>query len=199
VLSLRRPDSSSHPSAYVSNPAKPVTDPFAERSGAHDYRELATRPDVLTFETAPLDEDLEVVGAIAAEVYLATDAPDTDLWVKVLDVAPDGTAYNLMAPGSDVLRASYRNRTARRSLLEPGRVYLLRLPGLLTGNTFRKGHRVRIHVMSAFAPNYGRNLQTGALETSSARMRSARITIHHDGRHPSRIILPVFGSRGQIP
>jgi putative CocE/NonD family hydrolase len=199
ALSPRRPDSSSRPSAYVSNPAKPVTDPFAERSGAHDYRELATRPDALTFETAPLDEDLEVVGAIAAEVYLATDAPDTDLWVKVLDVAPDGTAYNLMAPGSDVLRASYRNRTARRSLLEPWRVYLLRLPGLLTGNTFRKGHRVRIHVMSAFAPNYGRNLQTGALETSSARMRSARITIHHDGRHPSRIILPVFGSRGQIP
>ena len=192
ALSSRRPDPSAPPSSYVSNPAKPVTDPFAERSGAHDYRELSSRLDVVTFETAPLEEDLEVVGAIGAEVYLAADAPDADLWVKVLDVAPDGTAYNLMAPGSDVVRASYRDRTARRSLLEPGRVYLLRLPGLLTGNTFKKGHRIRILVMSSFAPNYARNLQTGASETSSSRMRSARITIHHDGRHPSRLILPVI-------
>ena len=70
----------------------------------------ASRADVLTFETPPLADDVEVVGAIAAEVYLAADAPDADLWVKVLDVAPDGTAYNLMAPGSDVIRASYRDR-----------------------------------------------------------------------------------------
>jgi len=190
-LSARRPDSRRPTSAYVANPAKPVTDPYADRSGAHDYRELASRSDMLTFETPPLANDVEVVGAIAAEVYLAADAPDADLWVKVLDVAPDGTAYNLMAPGSDVIRASYRDRTARRSLLEPRRVYLLRLPGLLTGNTFKQGHRIRVHVMSSFAPNYARNLQTGASETQSARTRSARITIHHDARHPSRIILPV--------
>jgi hypothetical protein len=194
ALSARRPESGSPTSSYVSNPATPVTDSFAERSGAHDYRDLGLRSDVLTFETAPLDHDLEVVGALGAEVYLAADAPDVDLWVKVLDVAPDGTAYSLMAPGSDVLRASYRDRTARRSLLQPGRVYLLRLPGLLTGNTFRKGHRIRVHVMSSFAPNYARNLQTGASETASSRMRSARITIHHDGRHPSRLILPVIPS-----
>jgi predicted acyl esterase len=112
--------------------------------------------------------------------------------VKVLDVGPDGTAFNLMAPGSDVLRASYRDRSAQQSLLEPGNVYLLRLPGLLTGNTFKQGHRIRVHVMSAFAPNYSRNLQTGASETSSSRMRSARVTIHHDGRHPSRLLLPVI-------
>jgi putative CocE/NonD family hydrolase len=191
-LSARRSASRRPTSSYVSNPAKPVTDRYADRSGAHDYRELASRSDVLTFETPPLDEDLEVVGAIAAEVYLAADAPDADLWVKVLDVAPDGMAYNLMAPGSDVIRASYRDRTAHRSLLEPGRVYLLRLPGLLTGNTFKRGHRIRVHVMSSFAPNYARNLQTGASETQSARMRSARITIHHDARHPSRLILPVI-------
>ena len=194
ALSKRRPGSDFPTSSYVSNPAKPVTDPFAERSGAHDYRELASRADVLTFETAPLESDLEVVGSLGAEIYLAADAPDVDLWVKVLDVAPDGTAYSLMAPGSDVIRASYRDRTARRSLLEPGRVYLLKLPGLLTGNTFKQGHRVRVHVMSSFAPNYARNLQTGASETSSSRMRSARITIHHDSRHPSRLILPVIPS-----
>ena len=147
---------------------------------------------MLTFETAPLEQDVEVVGAISAEVYLAADAPDTDLWVKVLDVAPDGTAYNVMGSGADVIRGSYRDRTARQSLLQPDSVYLLRLPAMLTGNAFKKGHRIRVHLMSAFAPNYGRNLQTGASETSSSQMRSAHITIHHDGRHPSRIILPVI-------
>ena len=192
ALSTHRPGSGPPTSSYVSTPAKPVTNAFAERSGAHDYRDLGSRKDVLTFETAQLADDLEVVGALGAEVYLEADAPDVDLWVKVLDVAPDGTAYNLMAPGSDVLRASYRDRTARRSLLQPGHVYLLRLPGMLTGNTFKKGHRIRVHLMSAFAPDYARNLQTGASETTSARMRTARITIHHDARHPSRLILPVI-------
>jgi uncharacterized protein len=198
-LSAKRPSAVTSTSSYVSNPAKPVTDAFAERSGAHDYRDLQSRTDVLTFETAPLGEDLEVVGALGADVYIEADAPDVDLWVKVLDVAPDGTAYNLMAPGADVLRASYRERTSRRSLLEPGRVYVLRLPGLLTGNTFKKGHRLRVHVMSAFAPGYARNLQTGASETASARMRSARVTIHHDARHPSRLIIPVIPSDRVIP
>jgi hypothetical protein len=195
ALSARRPGSKAPTSSYVADPAKPVTDPFAERSGAHDYRDLGSRSDVLTFETEPLGRDLEVVGALGAEVYIEADVPDVDLWVKVLDVAPDGTAYNLMAPGSDVIRASYRERSARRSLLEPRRVYLLKLPGLLTGNTFKQGHRIRVHLMSSFAPNYARNLQTGASETSSSRMRVARVTIHHDARHPSRLILPVIPSR----
>jgi putative CocE/NonD family hydrolase len=194
TLSARRPGSRTPTTAYVADPAKPVVDPFAEGSGAHDYRELLSRPDVLTFETEPLGRDVEVVGALGAEVYLEADAPDVDLWVKVLDVAPDGTAYNLMAPGADVIRASYRDRSTRRSLLEPGRVYLLKLPGLLTGNTFKRGHRVRVHVMSSFTPNYARNLQTGASETSSSRVRVARVTIHHDARHPSRLILPVMPS-----
>jgi hypothetical protein len=195
ALSARRPCSKAPTSSYIADPAKPVTDPFAERSGAHDYRDLGSRSDVLTFETEPLGRDLEVVGALGAEVYIEADVPDVDLWVKVLDVAPDGTAYNLMAPGSDVIRASYRERSARRSLLEPRRVYLLKLPGLLTGNTFKQGHRIRVHLMSSFAPNYARNLQTGASETSSSRMRVARVTIHHDARHPSRLILPVIPSR----
>ena len=192
TLSARHPTAATSTSSYVSNPAKPVTDLFAERSGAHDYRQLSARADVLTFETAPLARDLEVVGAIGAEVYLATDAPDADLWVKVLDVGPDGTAYNLMAPGSDVIRASYRDRTARQSFLRADSVYLLRVPGLLVGNAFKQGHRIRVYVMSAFAPNYTRNLQTGASETASSRTRSARITIYHDATHPSRIILPVL-------
>ena len=168
-----------------------MIDPFAERSGAHDYRELASRKDVLTFETPPLETDTEVIGAIEALIHLSTDARDTDLWVKVMDVAPDGTTYNLMNPGLDLIRASYRDTTTR-SLLTPNRVYPLRLTNLLTANTFKKGHRIRVYLSTTFFPHFSRNLHTGELETTSARMRTARITVHHDTRYPSMIILPVL-------
>lgn len=194
-LTAALPPATSLPSHFVSDPADPVTDPRADESGAHDYRGLTSRADVLTFETAPLDEDVEVVGAIGAEVYLSSDAPDVDLWVKVLDVAPDGTAFSLMYPGSEVLRASYRDG-AGRSLLHPGRVYQLRIPGMFTGNTFLRGHRIRVCLMGAFFPYFSRNPQTGGLETTSATMRPAKITIHHDATYPSRLILPVLPAGG---
>ena len=190
-LASGRPPAARSASSFVSNPAKPVVDPHADRSGAHDYRELASRADVLTFETPPLERDTEVIGAIEAEIHLSTDARDTDLWVKVMDVAPDGTTYNLMSPGLDVIRASYRDTTAR-SLLTPGRVYPLRLSNMLTANTFKRGHRIRVYLSTTFFPHFSRNLHTGELETTSARMRSARITVHHDARYPSMIILPVL-------
>ena len=79
---------------------------------------------------------------------MSVDAPDTDLWVKLLDVAPDGTAFNLMSTGLDVVRASYRNRQRERELLEPGEVYRLDLDTLMTANRFRRGHRVRVAVMA---------------------------------------------------
>ena len=92
-------------------------------SGAHDYRELANRPDVLTFDSTPLESDTEVTGPIHAQIYFSCDCRDTDLWVRLLDVAPDGTAFNLMSPGLDVLRASYRDLKKGRQLLKPHRVY----------------------------------------------------------------------------
>jgi putative CocE/NonD family hydrolase len=177
-------------SSFTSNPATPLVDPYADRSGAHDYRALAARPDVLMFETPPLESDIEVIGAMEAIIHVSTDARDTDLWVKVMDVGPDGTTYNLMSPGLDVVRASYRDSTAR-SLLASGRVYALRLSNLLTANTFKKGHRIRVYLSTTFFPHFSRNLHTGELETVSARMRTARVTVHHDARYPSMIILPV--------
>lgn len=136
----------------------------------------------------------EVIGAIEALVHVSTDGLDLDLWVKLMDVAPDGTTYNLMSPGLDVIRASYRDTTAR-SLLTPGRVYPLRLDNLITANTFKKGHRIRAYLSTTFFPHFSRNLHTGDLETTSARSRPARVTVHHDARYPSRIILPVLPRR----
>ena len=104
---------------------------------------------------------------------MSVDAPDTDLWVKILDVHPDGTAYNVMSAGLDVVRASYRNRRAERELLQPGAVYRLDFTTLMTGNRFLKGHRVRVALMASFAPNMSWNLHTGALEFDSAATATA--------------------------
>ena len=82
----------SHPdSSFLSDPAKPLTDPHTTY-GAHDYRSLAGRSDALVFDTEPLPADLEVTGRIRAEIYVSADCHDFDLWVRLLDVAPDGTA-----------------------------------------------------------------------------------------------------------
>ncbi len=180
---------------FVSDAARPVTDPHDAEAGGLDYRALSHREDVLVFETAPLSEDLEVVGPITVGIDIAVDRPDTDLWVKLLDVAPDGTAYNLMSTGLDVLRASYRNKTAHQELLEPGRTYRLTLDTLMTANRFARGHRIRVALMASFAPNMSRNLHTGLLEMDSSDTARARITVHYGGARGSRLVLPVAAGR----
>lgn len=194
TIVLTRPGAST---TIVSDPSKPVIDSY-DRAGAHDYRALAERNDVATFDTAPLDGDVTVVGAMKAVISVSVDAPDTDIWAKVYDVAPDGTAFNLMSPGLDVVRASYRNASAQRELLQPGRVYTIPLGDLFTANTFRKGHRIRVAVMTSFFPAFSRNLHTGELETTSRASRVARVTIHHSSARPSRLILPVLANGAML-
>lgn len=178
-------------STVVSDPRRPVRDPHDGAAGGLDYRALASDPGVVTFESAPLDADLEVLGPIDAEIYVSVDQPDTDLWVKLLDVTPDGTAYGLMSIGLDVLRASYRDATPERKLLQPGRVYRLDLRSLMTGNRFLAGHRVRVALMPSFAPNLSWNLHSGALELDAATAVTARVTVHSGGAQASRLVLPV--------
>jgi hypothetical protein len=177
-------------SSFDSDPAKPVINPY-NTSGAHDYRELAKRDDVLVFESAPLEKDTEVTGPIHAQIYVACDCRDLDLWVRLLDVAPDGSAFNLMSPGLDVLRASYRDIKQGRQLLVPNKPYLLQLDNLITSNVFQKAHRIRVLISATFFPNFSRNLQTGEMEAVSAKTKSARVLVFHDRQRPSQIILPV--------
>jgi putative CocE/NonD family hydrolase len=178
-------------SELVSDPAHPLTDPYTEY-GAHDYRAFAGRDDVLVFDTMPLQADTEVTGAIRAEMFVSADVPDFDLWVRLLDVAPDGTAFNLMSPGLDILRASYRNASLKPDLLTPGKVYLLSLDRMLTSNVFRAGHRIRVQISAAFSPHFSRNLQTGESEITSSQTQLGHIRIYHDAEHSSRIVLPII-------
>ena len=176
---------------FVSDPAHPVTDPYAEL-GAHDYRSFVGRGDVLVFETPPLVSDLELTGPVRAELYVSADVPDFDLWARLVDVGPDGTAYNLMSPGLDVLRASYRNGGSKPELLQPGQIVRLDLDRLLTSNVFKAGHRIGVQLSGAFRPHFSRNLQTGKSEITSSEMRVGHIRIHDEREHASRIIIPAI-------
>ena len=174
---------------FVADPLEPVVDPYGEY-GPHDYRQLEARKDVLTFDTEPLEEDLQVSGPIGAVIHASCDCRDFDLWVRLQDVHPDGRAMNLMSPGSDVIRASYRNAGVGPQPLEPGRIYELRLPALMTSIRFARGHRIRAQISASFAPHMSRNLQTGESEVASASARTATIAIHF-GSGGSKLLLPV--------
>jgi uncharacterized protein len=200
---LRRPDAPRHegltavappprdaPSMFVADPNRPVVNQYAA-AGPHDYRALADREDVLTFDSAPLEDDLEVTGPITARLHVSCACRDLDVWVHLLDVSPDGTAANVMSPGLNVQRASYRDLSRGRQLLEPGRIYAIDLDHLITSNVFARGHRVRVQISASFFPNFSRNLQTGELEQRSSEGRRATIRIYHDRTHASRLTLPV--------
>jgi uncharacterized protein len=189
AISLKKP-TERRVTSFISDPSKPVLNPY-DSSGAHDYRQLAERSDVLVFDSAPMKRDLEVTGPIGVKMFVSCDCRDFDLWVRLLDLAPDGTAFNLMSPGLDVQRASYRDLGKGRQLLRPGDIYELGPVSLMTSNVFQEGHQIRVQISGSFFPNFSRNLQNGQLENDSANLKKATITIYLDPDHPSHIVLPI--------
>ena len=188
-LATGAPRQDAEAATFLADPEHPVINEY-DSSGGHDYRYLEKRRDVLIFDSTPLSRDAEITGPIHAEIYLACDCRDVDLWVRLLDVAPNGAAINLMGPGLDVQRASYRDLKKGRQLITPGQIYELHLDNLITSNVFKQGHRIRAQISASFFPNFSRNLQSGELESRSAQARKARITIYADAQRPSRIVMP---------
>jgi predicted acyl esterase len=131
-------------------------------------------------------------------IHASCDCRDFDLWVRLLDVYPDGRAINLMSAGNDVIRASYRQPDRGRQLLTPGEIYELRLPALLTSIRFARDHRLRAQISGSFAPHMSRNLQTGESEVVSAASKAARITIHYGGGASSHLVAPTTGGEGRL-
>jgi putative CocE/NonD family hydrolase len=182
---------------YTFDPATPVEDPHYDAGlGPHDQRAIESRHDVLVYSTPPLAEDLEVIGAIECRLWIASSALDTDFYCRLLDVEPDGAAWNLMSPTLEVLRAKYRNGEEDPVLLVPGQPVELvfRLP--LTANRFLRGHRIRVHVTSSFFPHLDRNPNTGRASATDGRLIPARQTVFHEAGRPSRVMLPVVGEPG---
>jgi putative CocE/NonD family hydrolase len=194
-LTWEAPAASEPADRYRYDPNDPVVDPHFDKGlGPHDQREVERRADVLTFTSEPLEDDLEVIGTIECHVWLASSAPDTDLFVRVLDVEPDGPAWNLMSPTIEVLRARYRLGEGEPIWLEPGVAVELRLRLAVTANRFLRGHRIRVQVTSSFFPHLDRNPNTARPVPAESRLVPAVNAIYHDAQRPSRIVLPITGS-----
>ncbi len=174
------------PDLYLYNPNNPV--PTIGAGGVQDQRPAEARTDVLVYTTAPLVEPVEVTGEVRAVLWIASSAPDTDFVARLVDVWPDGRAYNLC---EGVLRARYRNSPAREELLEPGKPYELTLDMLVTSNLFREGHCIRLDVTSSSFPRFDRNPNTGESPALATRTVPALQTVFHDAEHASYVLLPV--------
>ncbi len=156
--------------------------------GPIDQRPVEARSDVLVYTSEILREPLAVAGPVKAKLYVSTDAPDTDFFVKLVDVHPNGFAMNI---AEGILRARFRRGLDRMELLKPGEVYELEVDMRGTANVFLPGHRIRVDVTSSNFPQFDRNPNTGEDLGTSARRRPARQAVYHSARHPSHIVLPV--------
>ena len=141
------------------------------------------------YSTPRLADGLEVTGPLEVVLYVSCTARDTDFTAKLVDVYPDGTAYNIQ---ESILRARYREGFEREVWMEPNGTYRLRIDLKATSNYFGPGHRVLLEISSSSFPRYERNLNTGARNYDEARWVVARNTVHHSPGRESYITLPVI-------
>ncbi|PKP69851.1 MAG: acylase, partial [Alphaproteobacteria bacterium HGW-Alphaproteobacteria-5] len=151
-------------------------------------RGVEARGDVLVYSSEPLAEPLEVSGFVDAVLHVSSSAPDTDFAVKLVDVAPDGTAWII---GDTILRARYRNGFDKPEMMRPGAVYAIRPTPIATSIRFGKGHRIRIEITSSNFPKFVRNLNTGGANEQESRGVVATNMIHHARGSLSYVDLPV--------
>lgn len=157
--------------------------------GALDQRDVETRHDVLVYTTSPLEKGIEVTGPLQVVLYVSSSAPDTDFTARLVDVYPDGTAYNVQ---EGILRARYREGFEKKVWMEPGQVYEVRINLHATSNYFGPGHRIRLEVSSSNFPRFDRNLNTSGNNYDETQWKVADNTIHHSPRHASYLLLPVI-------
>jgi putative CocE/NonD family hydrolase len=188
---------------YVSDPAKPV--PFVPRPVhfrdndvwrtwlVHDQRFVESRPDVLTYPSAPLDKPVHIMGAPKVDLWAATSGTDSDWVVKLIDVSPDGSELPI---GIEIFRGRYVHSFEKPEALKPGKAenFHWSLPNV--NHVFEPGHRLMVQVQSSLFPLYDRNPQTFVPNIFNAKpgeYRKATQTIYHDAAHPSAVWLPVVG------
>ncbi|MEX0738824.1 MAG: CocE/NonD family hydrolase [Pseudohongiella sp.] len=180
---------------YTFDPANPVPTVGGQNLGAdvgpRDQRAIDDRQDYLRFETPVLEEDVVVAGHIDMELFVSTDALDTDFVVKLVDIYPDG--YEALILDYPV-RARFRNgqEPGDVALMTPGEVERLVINMWSTAQTFEAGHRIGVHVTSSNYPRFAVNPNNGAaLDDSNTPVQKAENTIYFDANRPSAIVLPV--------
>jgi uncharacterized protein len=191
ALTWSPPDAAEDSDRFAYDPAEPIpslTDRPNVDYGPADFRPVEGR--LLTYTSAPLERDLAIVGRVSAVLHGASSAPDTDWVVRLCDVYPDGRSMSVCA---GILRVRYRDSLERPQLMAPGQIYQFAVDLGSTAQTFRAGHRLRVHVTSSDFPIYDRNLNTGGTFGEETVGRIAVNTVFHDPPRASHLLMPVFG------
>jgi uncharacterized protein len=192
TLSTTPPDDET-PDRYSYDPANPVpTLGGISVAGSRAAQNAAeARDDVLCYTTPVLSEDVEVTGWVTATLFAATSAVDTDWWMRLVDVEPDGTAATL---NHGVVRARYRNSRTSPEPVTPGEIVRYSIDMQATSNVFKAGHRIRVEVSSSCFPLGERN-PNAMIDPALATVADfvvAEQTIHHDAAHASYVELPII-------
>lgn len=168
-----------------------------------DMKDIEARHDVVTYTSAPLEEDMTIAGDILAVVYASTDVKDTDWWVHISDVDEAGRSNRLTL---GAVRARYRNledprfrgegKNFDKEELLSGDLndvvkYQIGVKGV--ANTFKKGHRIRIAIMNALDNYTFPNSNTGGDEAKVTTTVVGNMAVHHSKVYPSHVILRVLG------
>ena len=196
ILSLEPSGLYGTPDRYVYDPM----DPVRTQGGAHLYgvpglfltgvREqgpVETREDVLVYTSEPLERDLEVTGNISLTLWAVSSAPDTDWTGRLVDVHPDGRAYNVC---DGILRASLRDSLESPTPITQEEPYRYEIDLGPISMLFARGHRIRLQVSSSNFPAHARNMNTGRPNHEEAKSQAATQTVLHDSEHPSQLVLP---------
>lgn len=195
-LRAGEPNAIDKPDSFEYDPFKPVPSlggnvcctGGAIRAGSFDQRPNEMRDDVLVYTSEILSEGVEVSGFIEATLFVSSDVKDTDFTVKLIDVFPDGRAFNL---DETIQRARYREGYDKEVFMEEGKIYKLEISPMSTSNYFAEGHQIRIEISSSNFPRFARNLNTGGDNYDEKIGILAHNKIHHSQDHPSQIRLPV--------
>jgi putative CocE/NonD family hydrolase len=181
------PPPPSAPDAYTYDPADPTPAcggsslRMAPHSGPLDTRALEARADVRVYTSEPLDEALEILGPVAAELFVRSSTPHTDFFARLCDVHPDGRSIN-------VCDGLLRLRPGEPAP-SPDGTLALRIPLWDTAYRFAPGHRLRVQVSSGAHPRFARNLGSGEPLATARSLVVAQQEVFHDPARPSALVL----------
>ena len=212
IMSWTRPGGSTKYTEYLSDPAHPV--PYTEdvhqgrtREYMNDDQRFASRrPDVITFQTFPLDADLTLAGPVIADLRVSITGTDADFVVKLIDVFPEDfqypapvkitypmKGYQMLVRG-EIMRGKYRNSFEKPLAFKPGKIETVKFELPDVAHTFKKGHRLMIQVQSSWFPLSDRNPQKfmNIYQAEASDFQKSTIRLYHDAENPSSVIISIL-------
>jgi putative CocE/NonD family hydrolase len=212
MASFAKPAGDNEFDSYVSDPARPV--PYRRRPISPTYpdggwptwlvddqRFVQLRPDVMSWETDPLQQDVAVAGDVVAHLFASTSGTDSDWIVKLIDVYPEDypkdakmAGYQLMI-ADEVFRARFRESFTHPKAVTPDEVTEYAIDLHTNNHAFLKGHRIMVQVQSTWFPVIDRNPQTfveNIYKATEADYKPATQRVYRSGKYASHVTLPVL-------